>query len=357
MTAPPPIAYLATDAPYSPPPSKMPVISLKRDESKQDPSSFAMRIENDFISDRDENYSNGVKLNWMSPSNSATEGLSAKLNGILGGCAASPWWRAFNGMAGKEVRQQWGLSLTQLIFTPELKAYEPLYAQRPYAGYLALGLNAITKTEDRANCLELQFGVTGKYSLADRAQYRVHYSLEMEQWTYWKSQIPFEPQININFKRYYRLRALERGQSGGGYQTDGLLSYTAELGTAFIRTGIGATYRIGYNLPNSSEDPFIGLADSSASPFIRPNPTGNSYYLLFGAYAHAVARDVTFDGPLFHNYPSYATKYPLMFLGYTGFGIRVKKVNFTFAVQFRSREFVDQGQGQVIGSLQFRFAF
>lgn len=71
------------------------------------------------------------------------------------------------GMNGSSnLRQQWGLDLTQLMFTPERKLREPIYGEHPYVGNLTLGLISLVKNEDRANVLELQLGTTGSPSLA-----------------------------------------------------------------------------------------------------------------------------------------------------------------------------------------------
>lgn len=84
------------------------------------------------------------------------------LGTVLGGTNASDSWRRFMGMNGSaNLRQQWGLDLTQLMYTPEQKATYPIYNQHPYVGNLTLGLTSLVKDEDRANSLELQLGTTG----------------------------------------------------------------------------------------------------------------------------------------------------------------------------------------------------
>ncbi len=114
-----------------------------------------------FVGD-DDNYTNGVRFAWMSGTTSRSHTFSGMLGTVLGGTNASDSWRRFMGMSGSaNLRQQWGLDLTQLMYTPEQKATYPIYNQHPYVGNLTLGLTSLVKNEDRANSLELQLGTTG----------------------------------------------------------------------------------------------------------------------------------------------------------------------------------------------------
>ena len=98
----------------------------------------------------------------MSGTTSRSHTFSGMLGTVLGGTNASDSWRRFMGMNGSaNLRQQWGLDLTQLMYTPEQKATYPIYNQHPYVGNLTLGLTSLVKNEDRANSLELQLGTTG----------------------------------------------------------------------------------------------------------------------------------------------------------------------------------------------------
>lgn len=105
----------------------------------------------------------GVRFAWMSGTTSRSHSFSGMLGTVLGGTNASASWRRFMGMNGSpNLRQQWGLDLTQLMYTPEQKATYPIYNQHPYVGNLTLGLTSLVKNEDRANSLELQLGTTAR---------------------------------------------------------------------------------------------------------------------------------------------------------------------------------------------------
>ena len=136
-------------------------------EAPQEGSVISFHLENDMFVGDDDNYTNGVRFAWMSGTTSRSHTFSGMLGTVLGGTNASDSWRRFMGMNGSaNLRQQWGLDLNQLMYTPEQKATYPIYNQHPYVGNLTLGLTSLVKNEDRANSLELQLGTTGTNSLA-----------------------------------------------------------------------------------------------------------------------------------------------------------------------------------------------
>ena len=64
-----------------------------------------------------------------------------------------------------------GISLNQKIYTPEdIKETKLITDDRPYAGWLYVGLSANYKTESRSHTLELDLGVIGPDSLGEEFQ-------------------------------------------------------------------------------------------------------------------------------------------------------------------------------------------
>lgn len=167
-------------------------------EAPQEGPVISFHLENDMFVGDDDNYTNGVRFAWMSGTTSRSHTFSGMLGTVLGGTNASSSWRRFMGMNGSpNLRQQWGLDLTQLMYTPEQKATYPIYNQHPYVGNLTLGLTSLVKNEDRANSLELQLGTTGTNSLAKGSQHFIHKLWGMEQWPGWSNQLPGEMTANL----------------------------------------------------------------------------------------------------------------------------------------------------------------
>ena len=176
----------------------------------QEGSVISLHVENDMFVGDDDNYTSSV-THWLDVRHHRGKpNVFGHAGNGAGGYRSSDSWRRFMGMNGSSnLRQQWGLDLTQLMFTPERKLREPIYGEHPYVGNLTLGLISLVKNEDRANVLELQLGTTGSPSLAKGSQHLVHKMWGMEQWPGWNNQLPSEMTANLFFKRYYRLRGLE----------------------------------------------------------------------------------------------------------------------------------------------------
>lgn len=312
----------------------------------QERASFGIQLDNDLFVGSDCNYTNGIRFAYLSESTPVT--------------GSSFWdWQAFGMDRTPALRNQWALTLTQLMFTPENKSNMPLYGEHPYAGYLGLGFGNLVKNEDRANSLEFQIGVTGKCSLADDAQYTVHHFWEMDQWPGWQYQIPSEVVFEMYFKRFYRISGLEY-KHPSGFATDGYGYWNVDAGTVYVRAGGGAAYRFGYNLPNDSPTEYsLNGANFQTSPFVR-NERSISDWSVYGTAAlgvQGVAYNAFLDGPVFHNFPKYVTKYPVVGNASLGVGMRYKSFEGFFGYQWVTKEYSTQKGIHCIGTIELRYLF
>ncbi len=314
---------------------------------------FAIEHANDMFVADDSDYTSGTSISWMSGTTDSREDFASILGAVIGGTNASPEWRKAMGMGETfNLRQQWGLDLTQNIFTPDDKSTLPLYGQHPYVGHLALTLSSLVKNEDRANLLEFQLGVTGSASLAKGAQHFIHKVRGQEQWPGWGNQMPSELTFNLNFRRYYRLRNLESDY------TDSLFYWHAEAGTVKVQAGLGITWRIGRNMGDGCPD-LSHYGSTIARPFagINGDTADWGYYFFLTAGVRAVAHDLYLDGTVFHDYPKYVDKMP--FVGQLGYGVGVRygKAELIFGLYHTSKEYHGQSFGECTGALQLRYTF
>lgn len=339
----------------------------------KDRSMFAFQLENDFFSGIDGNYTNGARAAFISQSYSGFEEphdhfcgnmtssyIATGVGTILGGTNAAPGWSRFMGMdRTPNLRQQWAVTLTQSMFTPEHKSADPILGERTYAGYLGVGFGTLVKNETRANSLELQIGVTGDPSMTRNTQHFVHKHLNMMQWPGWDYQLPSEVTFCFFFKRYYRLEFLEHTSRTGRFETDGFAYWHADLGTLYLRGGIGGQYRFGYNLPSSSPELMISGATYPTSPFARERkyPTNWSCYGFVGMAGRYVGRDMFLDGTAFHSSPKYVDKFPFVADATAGMGVRYKNGEFIVGYMFRTKEYHTQDKAQILGSVEFRYSF
>lgn len=309
----------------------------------QDAGFFRFHLENDFFYKKDADYTNGVRLEWMAPSHSLDESWG---------------WGPFGVKKTPEARGQWGLSLTQLMFTPQTKSANPIFTERPYAGHLAIGVGRFVKNEDMASSFELQIGMTGKPSLAKQAQYTVHEMLEMEQWPGWENQLKSEATVQFYYKQYYRLRFLEyHGDSG--FSTDGMVYWHADAGTVYLRGGIGGMFRFGYNLPTDVNEVAIAGASFGTSLFVRDRilPSDWSVYGLIGGAGRAVGYDMFLDGGTFHSSPIKVHKKGLVGDLMWGVGVRYKTTECILGGFWRTNEYATQRGTHFMGAIQVRWTY
>lgn len=326
-----------------------------------DPNVISLIVENDSPAGSDKDYTSGVRLGWMSSSSSYQDSSAwgSALGALTGGPGASSGWSRFMGMdRTPALRQQWGFTLTQLMFTPEDKREEPIYDQRPYAGYLALGLGTLVKNEDRANSFELQLGTTGSPSMVKNSQRTVHKILDQDRWPGWRYQLPSEFAFCFYFKRYYRLRCLEYS-SPSGFETDSYAFWHTDLGTIYLRGGVGFNFRFGYNLPVTGSDTTIAGGSLAAGPFVKnkKNVSNWSYYGYTGFAGRVIGHDLFLDGTVFHDSPKYVNKYPFVADVTLGAGLRYKNTDFIFGYTLRTKEYSTQNNPQLLGTLQLRYSF
>ncbi len=312
----------------------------------QEPASFAIQLDNDVFLGEDCDYTNGIRFSFLSESSPIAPG--------------SFWnWLAVGVERSPELRSQWAATLTQLMYTPNTRSEEPIPGERPYAGYLGLGVGSLVKNKDRANSWEFQLGVTGKYSLADDSQYAVHKFWGMELWPGWQHQIPSELVFQFYFKRFYRLNCLEsRDVSGLG--SDGYFYWNADVGTLFVRGGGGLAVRYGFNLPGDAATEYnINGANYMTSPLVR-NDVSFSDWSVYGVAAigvQGVAYNAFLDGPVFHDYSYDVATHPVVGTASLGVGVRYKNVEGYFGAQWSSREYASQESCHWVGSLNLRYRF
>ncbi len=153
---------------------------------------FSILFENDIFFDTDEHYTNGVALDYTTAPQDTPRWLANFAHHL-------PFFDS-NG----EVRANYELG--QDIFTPlrtGLTVPDP--KDRPYAGYLYLGLGLLSKTDTHLDQVQLQLGTTGPASLAEDAQNWVHTVIGDHKALGWHYQLRDEPIANVFLDRSWKL--------------------------------------------------------------------------------------------------------------------------------------------------------
>lgn len=327
-------------------------------------ASITILLENDLFAGHDRNYTNGFKMAYMSSTedNNNLTWLSETMGTLAGGTCANSAWCGFMGIdTSKLVEHQWGITLTQLMFTPERnQSYTvPQYGQHPYAAWLALGATSIVKTEDRNNTLNVYAGMVGPAALGRPTQDFVHKVVESPKWKGWDNQIPNEFAFLISFESKYRLPFLETTSGSGNFSSDGFAAWNADIGNVYTRAGVNGYFRYGYNLPRNSA--FVGWDPSShtVAPFANmKEPVGNwSLYGFCGFSCRGVAYDIFLDGTMFRSSPVTVNKYPVVADIFIGVCFVYGDWEISFGHKRQTKEYSSQENPQWNGCLVLRYCF
>ena len=319
-------------------------------------------LDNDLFAGTDRNYTNGVRLSWISGARDpeAFGTLQRQLRRLSGDRQSLSVFQHLSGFDDpREIEYNYGFSITQLMYTPK-DADAPVSPpdQRPYAGWLGIDFSLHTKDSHALNSAVLALGTTGREALAKEAQDIIHDLRGIEKFEGWDDQIPSELTVNLYFKQRRRLTFLE-GEIGG-FSMDGFGEWQLALGNFLVSAQAGAFLRFGWHLPVDFSDPRLSVTAYTLQPFTTPKrpPSTWSLYGVLGTLGTAVARNITLDGPMFRHYDTGVERKPFVGELYAGFGIRYRRVEFGYLHTFRTREFREQYRSfQSFGSLAVTYRF
>jgi len=217
-----------------------------------EPWSINFFLENDLFANTDLNYTNGIRLSTISPDLDNFEDPNGqkypwveKLNNLLTFVHPDP-----ANPDNDTVHQNMVISLGQLMFTPREKQRVTLAPDdRPYAGYLYLGLGYHARTQDTLHSTEFNFGVVGPAALARQAQNLVHDIGGWNRFQGWNNQLKNEPAFQLIFERKHR-EGLVQMQDLNGLQMELISHWGASVGNVASYLNAGAELRIGWDLPD-----------------------------------------------------------------------------------------------------------
>ncbi len=189
-------------------------------------------------------------------------------------------------------------SLGQNMYTPtDIALPNPPMTERPYAGFLYLGLGFATDNTKEQQQLQLQLGVVGPASLADQTQTWFHRLIGVcqSQGLAHPAQERTRPCPDIRTQ----LARLCLGQAAGS-AFDLSPHLGGAIGNVYDYANAGAMVRFGFELPNDFGPMRIDPALPGAN-FYEPKDDGFSWYLFAGVDGRAIARNLFLDGNSFVN--------------------------------------------------------
>lgn len=324
--------------------------------SADDSWTVNLYFENDLFGESDQNYTNGIRLSWVSPDTAS----------YYDDPAFPAWVRAVNrklrffNRAGADLEHNLVISLGQLIYTPsDIDATELLKDQRPYAGYLYTGFAYHTRSDSQLDIIEIDVGIVGPEAQGERAQDWIHDLRDFDKFQGWDNQLKNEPALTF---LYEHKRRWLRGEFSGlwGLEHDFIGHGGFSLGNVATHLNFGGEYRLGWDLPDDFGTSAVRAGGDNSAPGRGDMRRQAKDKLVYGLHAFVaadarlVARDIFLDGNTFRDSHSVDKERAVVDL-YTGLSFLTGRWKVSFAWVFRSREFEQQPHHHKYGSLSLSY--
>ena len=314
---------------------------------------FAMTEENDLFADfltgdrTDRHYTQGLKLTYRDGDDELPQWV------VKASDALPP--------LGMNTRaQNIGYVFGQNIYTPQdIETNALIKTDRPYAGWLYGGV-FLQRRGDIGDAripvlesFEMDLGVTGPPSLARFAQENFHRWFDRGSIPRgWDNQLKTEPGLLLKYQRLWRLSINEQWS----HYVDLIPHVGAEVGNIMIFGDLGATVRVGVNLP---DDFGIQIIDSpvSLTGGATPHSPPFSLYAFGSVDGRAVGHNLFLDGNTFRGGPS-VERDPWVADLDAGVALGLSRhFELSYTYVLRTHEFVGQEKSDVFGSLTAKAMF
>jgi hypothetical protein len=318
------------------------------------------QVDNDFfnpIGRTDRDYTNGLRLGWLSPA----------LPGLPDGIAALTDFPTFFGEApATSVTRRIGVSIGQNIYTPQnTDAAAPIYNDRPYAAWLyaAFSLQETYKRPDpknpgkeapvRLDTIQLELGLVGPAAGGEYTQNNFHTLIGDPTSKGWANQLHNEPTIGLTFERRWRTGSKVL-LDAPRLEWDFIPSIGASLGNVMTYGRAGGMFRIGKDLqadfgPGRSQPALPG-----SEGFINE---GFGWYVFGGLSGEAIARDMFLDGNTDGNDIVRVTHRPFVGEAQVGIAFLYNGVRIAFTDILRSPDFYERTRWDQFGSFNVTFRY
>jgi lipid A 3-O-deacylase len=299
--------------------------------------SLSLLVENDVFYNTDRDYTAGQQITYTNAPQNTPEALVDFAHDIP--------------LLTDQGQVRASYEFGQDIFTPaDTAAVIPPTNQRPYAGFLYLGLGLLANDDTHFDQLEYQVGVVGPDSLAQEAQSFVHAILGQRSPAGWHYQLHNEPALEITYERAMKIIP---PQSILGVVFDLEPHWGAAVGNVYDYINGGAMARIGINLPDDFGPVRMEPALPGSSYISVTN--GFSAYLFGGVDGRAIARNIFLDGNSFEDSRS-VPKIPFTADFQVGAAVEFQSFRLSFTHVFRTKEYKGQPSGDQFGAVDLTAA-
>jgi hypothetical protein len=316
-------------------------------------NTFTFYLENDVFTGTDREYTNGIKLTWISRDLSDYHEVS------------TPAWSrriidALPFVNKPGTVRNVSVSIGQNMYAPEdLERTDLIPDDRPYAGitYLAFGFHS--KDSRRMDTVEINLGIVGPHSYAEQVQKTWHKWIDTTDPKGWDHQLKDEPILNLHYERKWKLL---KSDLGGGFGLDVIPHLGGALGNALTGVNTGTQARFGWHLPNDYGTFLIRPGSDTNAPMDDSDPRFYPVshrlgcHVFAGVNASGVIRNIFLDGNTFRD--SHAVdKKPFVVQGIAGVAVMVHRFKITYAYVYQTKEYKTQKEDQEYTSITVSYSF
>jgi lipid A 3-O-deacylase len=321
---------------------------------------FTFQVENDVFnrfSPTDRDYTNGVRIGWLSPA----------ITWLPSSWVALTTIPTFFGEAPSDsVIRRFGVSVGQNLYTPEnITVSQPIFNDRPYAAWLYASflLQYTYKRHDiktgrdepvRLDTLQVDLGLIGPAAGGEFVQNNFHRLIGVPQANGWANQLHNEPTFDIAFERRWRVRPPAPLLDDPKLEFDFIPRIGGSLGNVSIYADVGGTARIGKNLRDDFGPTRARPALPGSEAFIGDGSFG--WYLFAGIDAQAVGRNIFLDGNT-DGYSLRVSHRPFVGEAQAGLAVTWRGVRFTYTQVLRTPEFYERDRWEQFGSINVTFRY
>jgi len=251
-------------------------------------------------------------------------------------------------------------SLGQNIYTPQDIERSDLIAEdRPYGGWLYLGLGIHDRQGSHLDSSELILGMVGPQSYAGDTQIWWHKNIigleNTREPKGWDNQLENEFGLVLIRERKWRVMAR---QFGGALGFDAITHLGGAFGNIYTYGNTGGEVRFGWHLPEdfgSSQSRPAGDASVFSGAGCHDNPADFAVHFFARLDGRLILRNIFIDGNTFAHSHS-VDRDPWVADLSAGTSLTVwKNFNLTFTHVYRTKEFKNQPLSHIFGSITLSY--
>lgn len=313
------------------------IISAPAFAEEDEKGIFNIVIENDFFAGEDRDYTNGIRLSWLSSEKNTPEWEKSLANVLP---------------LANEGSKRVSIAVGQNIYTPQNKlSATPIAGDRPYAGWLYGSVGMVSDTGSTLDNTMITLGVVGPASFAEESQHVFHNIISDDQPNGWDNQLKNEPGIILTYERKWK-EFFEL--STAGLEADIMPHIGGNLGNINTDASVGATFRLGFDLPADYGPPRIRPSLPGSDFFAPSKDLGGYLFTTIGG--RAVARNIFLDGNTFTDSQSVDKE---NFIGSLQIGAVVTSgdMRLSYTQVFMTKEYKTQDNSSQFGTLTLSYRF